>query len=203
MKPITILLTGTTSSGKTTLIQELQRELQNVFATKISFIPEVAREILEINPQLLHEPAILQDKIFSAQTQAEQAAVANGSSIIVCDRGVLDILSHIPLLQPELTIKPEWISWLTHYTKTFICNPADISYQETELQSQLTAVHDWARFRDQLHQETLRVAQSYLDPQSIFDLKGDLYSRTIQVTEQIIWEWHRNKEGAQRHAERE
>ena len=139
-----ILLTGTTTSGKTTLIEGLKAK--NL--PGIVFIEEEARKFLEQNPGLEKDPQ-LQDMLFTKQVAVEQEAVKRRPKIIVCDRGVPDNIAHALLFGQA--VKEEWKEWARTYDEIFLFNSADINYQQpTELQQKIDSGRDWIKYRQDL-----------------------------------------------------
>lgn len=115
-----ILLTGTIHVGKTVLLNALEAiKLPNVV-----IIPEVARDMLSQNQKLEKNPN-LQDILFAEQVRKEKEATSD-NSIIICDRGVLDIIAHSRFFGHE--IKPEWTRWLQTYDLTFLLNKDDVFF---------------------------------------------------------------------------
>jgi len=139
-----ILLTGTTTSGKTTLIEGLKAK--NL--PGIVFIEEEARKFLEQNPGLERDPQ-LQDMLFTKQVTVEQEAVKRRPKIIVCDRGIPDNIAHALLFGQA--VKEEWKEWARTYDEIFLFNSADINYQQpTELQQKIDSGRDWIKYRQDL-----------------------------------------------------
>ena len=139
-----ILLTGTTTSGKTTLIEGLKAK--NL--PGIVFIEEEARKFLEQNPGLEKDPQ-LQDMLFTKQVTVEQEAVKRRPKIIVCDRGIPDNIAHALLFGQA--VKEEWKEWARTYDEIFLFNSADINYQQpTELQQKIDSGRDWIKYRQDL-----------------------------------------------------
>ena|SRR3989344_4960633 len=139
-----ILLTGTTTSGKTILIEGLKAK--NL--PGIVFIEEEARKFLEQNPGLERDPQ-LQDMLFTKQVTVEQEAVKRRPKIIVCDRGIPDNIAHALLFGQA--VKEEWKEWARTYDEIFLFNSADINYQQpTELQQKIDSGRDWIKYRQDL-----------------------------------------------------
>lgn len=100
-----ILLTGTLSTGKTTMLNHL-KNLRGVY-----IVEEVARQLVEKNPTLEKEP-FLQDILFREQVRKEEETIAEARSKrinnIFFDRGVLDIIAYSKFFGH--TLKPEWFA---------------------------------------------------------------------------------------------
>lgn len=136
-----ILLTGTIHVGKTTLLDALvTTKLSNVV-----IVPETARNLLSQNPKLEKDPN-LQDILFAEQVRRERDATSD-SSVVVCDRGALDIIAHSRLFGHE--IRPEWLQWLQTYDLTFLLNKDDVSFSG-ENRAFSDPERDWIQFRNVL-----------------------------------------------------
>lgn len=136
-----ILITGTTSSGKSTLLESLKSKYKN-----IRYIDEIARSLLTTHPELETDPQ-LQDILFDLQTQAESDAAKSDSSIIICDRGIIDNIAHAHLFGQN--IKDTWVDWCYSYDEIYVLNKDDIDFQITQLQTTL-GTKDWHHFRNNL-----------------------------------------------------
>ncbi len=120
MKPHKILITGTFESGKTELIKLF------IDDPRVFVIPEAARDILSLDPSLQNKPEF-QDILFRQQIRNEALAEASGKAIILCDRGILDIIAFSSLL--GVTVKNEWLlNSFGRYGDIMICNAGDIPY---------------------------------------------------------------------------
>lgn len=88
-KIITII--GCQGSGKTTLIQKLQKEFKSRGKTV-----EVVNEIARSSPWGINEQATFQGQrwIFNAQMIKELEAEYKNPDIILCDRGIIDNLTY-------------------------------------------------------------------------------------------------------------
>ena len=184
-----VLLTGTTTSGKTTLIDNLKKKS----IPGILYIEEEARRFLEENPGIEKDPR-LQDFLFQRQVSAEQEAVRSGARIIVCDRGVPDNIAHALLFgQP---IKDEWRTWGRTYDQVLLFNSADINYQQpTELQMKIDPNRDWAKYRSDLDIHILKALQEC--GLSHFLLEGTIENR-VSIIEGMITNYTRSVEGSYR-----
>ncbi len=180
-----ILFTGTTSSGKTTLLRHFKANSR----VGVTVIDEVARPILENHPELLKSPQ-LQSIIFAEQTRLEKEAAAAGAGVILCDRGSVDVLAHAKLFGQELL--PEWRTWSQQeYDQIYLLDQKDIRFQRTPLQQHLEE-QDWGKFRMDLEAQLhLTLAECGL---AYTILSGSVEHRIAQVEEKIwqsLWEAER------------
>lgn len=169
-----ILLTGTIHVGKTALLNALAAtKLPNVV-----IIPEVARDVLTQNQKLEKDPN-LQDVLFAEQIRREKEATSD-SSIVICDRGALDIIAHSRFFGHE--IKPEWTRWLQTYDLTFLLNKDDVSFSG-ENRAFSNPGRDWIQFRDMLDKHI----KSSLDENKIrYELlSGNMADRLNYVSSRI------------------
>ena len=173
---IKILVTGTTSSGKTTLLEALAEK----HISRVVILPEVARTLLTEHPEFEQDPQ-LQDILFAEQLRLETQAAASGAEVILCDRGTLDICAHAKLFAQEL--KPEWITWTKEsYDFVFWLEKADIIFSLTVLQQQISD-RDWVQFRDELDQH---IAQSLLDSELPWQKLGGSLEQRMFILEQKV-----------------
>lgn len=173
---IKILVTGTTSAGKTTLLHRLVEK--NI--SRVAFIPEVARELLTEHPELERDPK-LQDILFTEQLKRETHLAASGAEVILCDRGTLDICAHAKLFGQEL--KPEWLTWTKEsYDFVYWVEKSDVTFSPTVLQQQISD-RDWVAFRDQLDQH---IAQSIIESELPWQkLAGSVEQRVFTLEQKI------------------
>lgn len=126
------LFTGTFDSGKTTLASEFEAD------PGVCVVREVARDLLRSNPDLASD-LMFNALSFAEQIRREKEAEASKPSLIICDRGVLDILAYATVFGNP--IAPEWIDAMRgRYSKTFYFNRVDIpfipsSQEEEELRN--------------------------------------------------------------------
>lgn len=123
MRLTTLVLTGTLSSGKTTLLDELRMH------PLVLVVDEVARELLKDDPKAELDPK-LQDRLFEEQikreSMAQEQAVTEGKRLIILDRGIIDIIAYSEVLGH--TVKEEWVRSLnSRYDHIFVFNKDDIT----------------------------------------------------------------------------
>ncbi len=106
-----VVLTGTFSSGKTTLL--------DLFQNQAFIIPEVAKEIIDNQPDFFNKPE-LQPIILTEQLRREQEAERTRNNLIICDRGIIDIIVYSRYFgHPEPKIP-------FHYDHIFLCSPEGV-----------------------------------------------------------------------------
>ncbi len=175
MKPHKILITGTFESGKTELVRLYTGD------PRVATVSEIARDVLALDSSLQLKPGF-QDILFSEQLKKEVLAEATGKPIILCDRGVLDIIAFSLAL--DIPIKKEWLSnSLGRYGDIMICNAGDIpysaSYEGLDSQS----------FRNQIDLKIRQVANELVSVDMIRpiinEIKGTLKARKFFLDKHI------------------
>lgn len=175
------LLTGTTSSGKTTLLEACLTQ----YGEKIVVVPELYRELDRLSSPVLQLSGLaLQVTLARMQLKREEKAVYQGQCI-VADRGLIDVLAHALIF--EVTLPDEFFLAVAvscqHYHPVFVCDPSDIEFTDstlTPLQVSLNPdFYYWQQLRAELHQATLEVL-------SLLDMKfemvsGDVPARVEQI----------------------
>lgn len=87
-----VIVSGAYSTGKTTLVESLSAELRNVGLT-VTALPDVARGCpMPLNQAQTNDASLW---LIGMQLARETEAVAAGPAIVLCDRGIPDILSHL------------------------------------------------------------------------------------------------------------
>lgn len=181
-----ILLTGTIHVGKTTLLEELKRKgLPNV-----GFVPEIAREMLTENPQLEKDPH-LQDILFDEQVRREEETQRN-NSLVVCDRGSLDIIAHSRLFGH--TVRKPWEDWLNTYTKIFLLSKLDVSFSGDN-RAFSDPGRDWLQFRESLNTHIESVLADY---SLAYEFLAGSIDRRIDKVSSVIGNMHQGIEGGRR-----
>jgi predicted ATPase len=116
--PFRILFTGSFGTGKTTLL--------NCFSQYpfVACISEVERDLLKENPLLERDPDF-QKMVFVEHIYRETQAQLSGKSIVICDRGVIDVIAYSEFF--GYPIKSEWRDALNNrYDLVAIFNMDDI-----------------------------------------------------------------------------
>lgn len=118
-----ILITGTSGSGKSTLVQQFQNR------HGVHVIPESARDVIQGRSFI--DLTIIQQAIYEKQLQREEEtenlAKAQGNEVILCDRGLVDIIVYNKIL--GIQVPESWIELCQgRYDLTFILNKDDIPY---------------------------------------------------------------------------
>lgn len=106
-----ILLTGTFSAGKTTVLE--------LFDTSVQRIPEVARELLTQNPNLIALPEF-QEMILAEQLKREVMSKESQAEVVICDRGTLDVIVYSRYFgHPEPQVEVQ-------YDHIYLCSPEGV-----------------------------------------------------------------------------
>lgn len=167
-----IVVTGSIYAGKTTLVNSL-RGIQG-----IAILPETASEFVHRDKNIVFKPDF-QDILFDEQTKRELALQSQGQLIIVCDRGVPDIITHAKFFGQE--IKPEWEAWMKTYDYSFVVLKNDINFNPPP--GMYLENYDWNSFREIMHRLTIEILTTYSVP---FDfLKGDVEYRKEAMLKRI------------------
>lgn len=161
------LFTGTSDSGKTTLASHFTAD------PRISVVKEVARDILRANPELATDP-FFNTLNYAEQIRREKEAEDSGSSLIICDRGVLDIVVYATVFNNP--INPGWVGAMQNrYNRVFLLNKYDIPFipsspEEEELRNSVD--------------DTLRMWIRHLKI-PVIDVKGTVDDRKILMEEHV------------------
>jgi nicotinamide riboside kinase len=113
---IKIVVTGAYSTGKTTLVQDLADTLARR-GVGLQVLPDISRTCpMPLNTDQTDDTTLW---LIGSQISAEVAAAASGADVVLCDRGIPDILSHhLEVLgrRPERRVEllraflDEWVS---------------------------------------------------------------------------------------------
>lgn len=136
-----IVLHGTESTGKSTLVQHLADQ----YAT--AFVPETAREIVGHTQQVVYEDLI---RIADRQAAAIQAAIPQADGVLFIDTDVFTTLAYSRyLFGQELPLSAEWLAAAAQHLCLFTRADAPYVQDGTRLPPQerlaLAAVHWQAR----------------------------------------------------------
>lgn len=116
-----VLFTGTLDAGKTTLIKEFAND------PSVVVIPEVAQDLIDIYGYGITQLPEFQDMVFAEQIRREDEAERSGRSLIICDRGTVDIIAFCDIIGHQT--KPEWEASLQdRYDSVFLFNKDDIDF---------------------------------------------------------------------------
>lgn len=153
-----ILLAGTTSSGKSTLLYELwqrKKQLPTELQAQLFLGRERARPLLRMNPHLFSEPAF-QQILHWSQLALEQRALSLGAKVAIWDSGVPVNLGYARRLEVPLepTTRANWIAHSKKYQKVYLLNKDDVKLQLTSLHQQ-TAGEKWHIIRQQIHSDII------------------------------------------------
>lgn len=173
-----IALAGTFRSGKSTLL----KSIDGYGLRDVSVISEVARQMLEQNRSLEKVPEF-QDILFRTQKESELEASASNKPIVLCDRGVVDIIVYSSYFGHE--VKPEWMNWVSTYDKIFLLDKNDVPFtSEIAAQDpQYAPGRDWVAFRDAIHERFLLILNKLNLPYEL--LGGTLQKRTARLLDEI------------------
>lgn len=166
-----VLFTGSIYVGKTTTLDRLKSNSP----PSIIYIPELARELMNSRPELVivpGKPGILPglgDYHFAEQARREKEAEGNGALHVVCDRGIVDLITHTRIFGGKE--RKEWIEWTKTYNRIYLFETAGIPFNEQGY----PPGRNWQHFREQLDSETRR----FLDEQQLvyFCLGGSIDSK--------------------------
>lgn len=190
-----ILLTGSIHVGKTTLLDKLKSSNP----PGVTFIPELARELINSRPEHFKVPGKdgilpgMGDYHFAEQTRREVEAARSGARHIVCDRGIVDLVAHARIFTGRDRL--EWLEWNKTYDKIFFMETTGIPLDV----SGYPPGRDLHKFRDQLDAETRKL----LDEQQLeyFCLSGPLQEKE-SVLKAVLEGGSRDPEGGPRRLER-
>lgn len=155
-----ILLTGSVHVGKTTLLNRLKAQSP----PGVVYIPELARELMESRPDLISIPGEngilpgLSDYHFAEQTRREKEAVSSGALHVVCDRGIVDLITHQRIFGGKE--KEEWVEWTRTYGRIYLLETAGVPFNA---QGYPEGVDDWPKFREEYEIGT----RKFLDEQQL------------------------------------
>lgn len=115
MKPYKILITGSFCSGKSTLVNALASQLENVYV-----IPEVTREILALYGKVDWSRPELCDYILIKQLIEEEKAMKSNAKYIIVDSGIVSFLAHDKVLLPGDNHRQEVLTYFCHNPYDFL-----------------------------------------------------------------------------------
>lgn len=170
-----ILLTGSVHVGKTTILNRLKTQSP----PNIVYIPELAREIMESRPDLVSRPGEkgilpgLGDYLFAEQTRREKEAIASGALHVLCDRGIVDLITHRRIFGGRE--KEEWVEWTRTYGRIYLLETVGVAFNAQGYPPGI----NWQKFREEYEIGTRR----FLDEQQLeyYCLRG-----TLEEKESII-----------------
>lgn len=127
-------LIGTSCVGKTTLLFQLEKSLQDTYKEKLlAVVPEAARYYFENknakNPFLYFHQKRIQNLAKRLEQQAEKVK----PDIIICDRSVVDAIAYIKALGSQNEIDKLIDNsriWLNSYTHFFLLDPIGVNYKK-------------------------------------------------------------------------
>ncbi len=125
-KPFKIAFVGTSCVGKTTILNKFKND------PSVALVEEAARKFFEINPKIAarfgRQP---QEKIQKLALKLEKEAVKQGTSVILCDRSVIDAVVYVRAYgdkkgSNEMLAKVR--DWLPTYDKFYLLDPKGVPY---------------------------------------------------------------------------
>ncbi|MBS5528242.1 MAG: ATP-binding protein [Prevotella sp.] len=127
MKPYKILITGSFCSGKSTLVNALASQLENVYV-----IPEVTREILALYGKVDWSRPELRDYILIKQLIEEEKAMKSNAKYIIVDSGIVSFLAHDKVLLPGDNHRQEVLTYFRHnpYDLIFVCDHNEVDIDD-------------------------------------------------------------------------
>ncbi len=177
-----ILITGTTSVGKSTLLELLKKQQH----PNVHIIDEIARKVLDQEIEVVSQnnpdqKPDLQDFLFAKQIQ-EEIHAEQSAKVTVCDRGVLDNIAHALLF--AVPIKQEWIDWCQTYDKIFVLyrDKEGIPFEITDLQRKI-GDRDWVKFRNDLDTQIYHALQLCRLPHEV--LRGSSAEQFFAVDQEV------------------
>lgn len=145
-QPIKLAIVGASSTGKTTLISQLQQSYAG--NRDIAFVHESARQFFLENPDQIEFTRQVQEKILALVLHNEQKALGQNPKIIVTDTSAIETALYTKVNGDEegATLLLEEIRpWIHTYTKFLLLNPDDVTFENDEVRKETKAV------RDQIH----------------------------------------------------
>lgn len=121
-----IVFTGGTCVGKTSLVEALsQRGHRIVPEAGLQIISEL-NELWGIDKQKqwrVENPQDFYRKIVDRQLELERSAISSGRGLVFLDRGILDYLAFLKLVDEEVRTELRSLALSCHYDLGFLCNP--------------------------------------------------------------------------------
>ncbi len=106
-EPLKVAISGAFSTGKTTLVTALTRDLE-LQGLKVSSVDDVARDA----PMPLHRDQTPHASAWLIGTQIarESEASRQHANLVLCDRAVFDVLSHTLIIRPNSRAEKQLLS---------------------------------------------------------------------------------------------
>ena|GEM_PF-2233239 len=102
--PLKVLITGTVAVGKTQLLDQFEQ----LHIRRTVVLPNVAKQLIKHFSSENHLLAF-QDAVFAEQIENEISAEKEHPKVILCHRGVLDVMAYAELYGHPL--RQEWKAW--------------------------------------------------------------------------------------------
>lgn len=170
-----IVVTGSIYAGKTTLVNSLKG------IEGITTLSETASEFVRRDKNIVFRADFqdIQDILFAEQTKRELMLQCQGWPIIICDRGIPDIITHANFFGQE--IKPAWEEWIKTYDYSFVVSKDDIYFDPPP--GMYKEGFDWSNFREVMHRLTIDVLINYSVPYEL--LQGSVKSRKETLLKRV------------------
>lgn len=168
---------GTSCAGKTTIIEELKKILPQKFPQKrIAFIPEAARIYFTETKNITNRFSYEHQRNIMLLAQRLESNIHKQTSLIICDRSILDAPSYLAAMRNVLYAKKllqEFQEWIPTYSHFFILDPEDIPYIKDSVRTESK------KTRTQFHNSFLKIVPTVTKRYSL--LKGNSSERIDKV----------------------
>lgn len=176
-----IAFVGTSSIGKTTLIEELKKKAERDNIRSFAFVPEAARDFFIAHrniPQSLRFSARVQGQVQDLQWGYECEAHDTDASNIISDRSVLDAVAYTRAygdLKGADKLLAKVRLWLPTYSRILLLNPNDVPYETDDIRQEAEEI------RMQNHEAFVSLFEERQIPYEL--LSGTLAQRLEHVNE--------------------
>lgn len=143
MKPVKLAIVGGSSTGKTTLFNELEKLYKSF--PEIEFINESARQYFNDNPTDNPFVFSVQEKILDLALLKESLALKNNPKIIVTDTSVLEVAFYTKILGDEKGAEKflkKLENYIPTYTKFLVMNHLDVPFENDSVRKEDKKVRD-------------------------------------------------------------
>lgn len=177
-KVIKLAIVGGSSTGKTTLFENLQK--QHSQDSRLAFVHESARQFFNENTVEIPFDFINQEKILELALLNEKLALQTNPKIIITDTSALEVMFYTQVLGNEqgahnLLLRLE--DYIPTYTKFLVMNTNDVTFKNDDIRRESEAT------RDTIHSMLINFYQTRNLPFVI--ISGTVPQRQKKVTEII------------------